>query len=81
MAAGLKTLSMAGLNELLEEIELTIKDYNDTLVHDLAQRDDLELEKVLCGRRLLLNILVLLMNLIHVQCIAADPMNFPSTRV
>ena len=50
VAAGLKTLSMAGLNELLEEIELTIKDYNDTLVHDLAQRDDLELEKVLCGR-------------------------------
>ena len=46
VCAGLKTLSMAGLNELLEEIELTIKDYNDTLVQQLALRDDLDLDKV-----------------------------------
>ncbi|XP_074845778.1 fasciculation and elongation protein zeta-2 isoform X1 [Carettochelys insculpta] len=38
-------LSVAELNELLEEIETTIKDYSEELVQQLALRDELEFEK------------------------------------
>ncbi|XP_069090775.1 fasciculation and elongation protein zeta-2 isoform X1 [Pleurodeles waltl] len=40
-----KRLSVAELNELLEEIETTIKDYSEELVQELALRDELEYEK------------------------------------
>lgn len=40
-----KRLSIAELNELLEEIETTIKDYSEELVQQLALRDELEYEK------------------------------------
>ncbi|XP_078505402.1 fasciculation and elongation protein zeta-2 isoform X2 [Lissotriton helveticus] len=40
-----KRLSVAELNELLEEIETTIKDYSEELVQQLALRDELEYEK------------------------------------
>ncbi|KAM9154474.1 fasciculation and elongation protein zeta-2 [Pangshura tecta] len=38
-------LSVAELNELLEEIETAIKDYSEELVQQLALRDELEFEK------------------------------------
>ncbi|XP_050749622.1 fasciculation and elongation protein zeta-2 [Gymnogyps californianus] len=40
-----KRLSVAELNELLEEIETAIKDYSEELVQQLALRDELEFEK------------------------------------
>nr|XP_033792445.1 fasciculation and elongation protein zeta-2 isoform X4 [Geotrypetes seraphini] len=40
-----KKLSVAELNELLEEIETAIKDYSEELVEQLALRDELEFEK------------------------------------
>uniref|UniRef100_A0A4W3KI83 Fasciculation and elongation protein zeta 2 n=1 Tax=Callorhinchus milii TaxID=7868 RepID=A0A4W3KI83_CALMI len=40
-----KRLSMAELNELLEEIETAIKDYSEELIQQLALRDELEFEK------------------------------------
>ncbi|XP_076991174.1 fasciculation and elongation protein zeta-2 isoform X2 [Tamandua tetradactyla] len=40
-----KRLSVSELNELLEEIETTIKDYSEELVQQLALRDELEFEK------------------------------------
>ncbi|NXW25471.1 FEZ2 protein, partial [Circaetus pectoralis] len=42
---GVKRLSVAELNELLEEIETAIKDYSEELVQQLALRDELEFEK------------------------------------
>ena len=42
---GLKDLNCSALNELFEELELTIKDYSETLIHQLALRDELEYEK------------------------------------
>ncbi|XP_033095366.1 fasciculation and elongation protein zeta-2-like isoform X2 [Anneissia japonica] len=41
----LKTMSLQALNELLEELDQTIKDYSQVLVHDLALREELEFEK------------------------------------
>lgn len=38
-------MSVAELNELLEEIETAIKDYSEELVQQLALRDELEFEK------------------------------------
>ena len=46
LLAGLKTLSMSALNELLEDIELTIQEYNSTLVQELALREELDFDKV-----------------------------------
>ena len=46
-SAGLKSLSISALNELLEELEVTIKDYSETLIAELALRDELEYEKEL----------------------------------
>ncbi|KAK6488836.1 fasciculation and elongation protein zeta-2-like isoform X2 [Huso huso] len=40
-----KQLSVAELNELLEEIETAIKDYSEELIQQLALRDELEFEK------------------------------------
>ncbi|XP_069708592.1 fasciculation and elongation protein zeta-2 isoform X2 [Phaenicophaeus curvirostris] len=40
-----KRLSVAELNELLEEIETAIKDYSEELIQQLALRDELEFEK------------------------------------
>ena len=37
---------MSALNELLEDIELRIKEYSDTLVHELALREELDFDKV-----------------------------------
>ena len=45
--SGLKSLSISALNELLEELEVTIKDYSETLIAELALRDELEYEKEL----------------------------------
>ena len=45
--AGLKKLSVSALNELYEELEITIKDYSETLIAELALRDELEYEKEL----------------------------------
>ena len=45
--SGLKNLSFSALNELYEELEVTIKDYSETLIHQLALRDELEYEKEL----------------------------------
>jgi len=41
----LKNLSVAALYELYEELECTIKDYSETLIQELALRDELEYEK------------------------------------
>lgn len=38
-------MSVAELNDLLEEIEMAIKDYSEELVQQLALRDELEFEK------------------------------------
>ncbi|XP_065201634.1 fasciculation and elongation protein zeta-2-like isoform X1 [Planococcus citri] len=43
----LKTLSVSQLNELYLELELLIKDYSETLILELALRDELEFEKEL----------------------------------
>ncbi|KAK7588194.1 hypothetical protein V9T40_005439 [Parthenolecanium corni] len=43
----LKTLSVSQLNELYLELELLIKDYSETLISELALRDELEFEKEL----------------------------------
>ncbi|KAM9316009.1 fasciculation and elongation protein zeta-2 [Gastrophryne carolinensis] len=40
-----KQMSVAELNNLLEEIEMAIKDYSEELVQQLALRDELEFEK------------------------------------
>ncbi|KAM3930574.1 fasciculation and elongation protein zeta-2 isoform 3-T4 [Leptodactylus fuscus] len=40
-----KQMSVAELNDLLEEIEMAIKDYSEELVQQLALRDELEFEK------------------------------------
>ncbi|XP_058880341.1 fasciculation and elongation protein zeta-2-like isoform X2 [Acipenser ruthenus] len=40
-----KRLSVAELNELLEQIETAIKDYSEELIQQLALRDELEFEK------------------------------------
>ena len=47
MFAELKTLSISQLNELYLELELLIKDYSETLISELALRDELEYEKEL----------------------------------
>ena len=43
----LQKLSLGALNELLEETECMIKDYSETLIQELAYRDELEYEKEL----------------------------------
>lgn len=45
LVIGVKRLSVSELNELLEEIETTIKEYSEELVQQLALRDELEFEK------------------------------------
>ncbi|XP_063774107.1 fasciculation and elongation protein zeta-2 isoform X2 [Pseudophryne corroboree] len=40
-----KQMSVAELNDLLEEIEMAIKEYSEELVQQLALRDELEFEK------------------------------------
>ncbi|XP_044147472.1 fasciculation and elongation protein zeta-2 [Bufo gargarizans] len=40
-----KQMSVSELNDLLEEIEMAIKDYSEELVQQLALRDELEFEK------------------------------------
>jgi len=45
--SGLRSLSLCALNEMLEELEATIKDYSETLIAELALRDELEFEKEL----------------------------------
>lgn len=40
-----KRLSVAELNELLEEVETAIRDYSEELIQQLALRDELEFEK------------------------------------
>ena len=37
---------MSALNELLEELEVTIRDHSEVLIAELALRDELEYEKV-----------------------------------
>ncbi|XP_077996624.1 fasciculation and elongation protein zeta-2-like isoform X2 [Glandiceps talaboti] len=44
-AKGLKDLSLHALNELLEELESTVKEYSEVLIEQLALRDELEYEK------------------------------------
>ncbi|XP_054263931.1 fasciculation and elongation protein zeta-2 [Macrosteles quadrilineatus] len=43
----LKTLSVCQLNDLYLELELLIRDYSETLIAELALRDELEFEKEL----------------------------------
>uniref|UniRef100_A0A1B6DQJ0 Fasciculation and elongation protein zeta-2 n=1 Tax=Clastoptera arizonana TaxID=38151 RepID=A0A1B6DQJ0_9HEMI len=43
----LKTLSLCQLNDLYLELELLIRDYSETLISELALRDELEFEKEL----------------------------------
>ncbi|KAG8259687.1 negative regulation of autophagosome assembly [Homalodisca vitripennis] len=43
----LKTLSVCQLNDLYLELELLIRDYSETLISELALRDELEYEKEL----------------------------------
>uniref|UniRef100_T1HXL5 Uncharacterized protein n=1 Tax=Rhodnius prolixus TaxID=13249 RepID=T1HXL5_RHOPR len=43
----LKTLTVSQLNELYMELELLIRDYSETLISELALRDELEYEKEL----------------------------------
>lgn len=43
----LKTLSLCQLNDLYLELELLIRDYSETLISELALRDELEYEKEL----------------------------------
>lgn len=42
---------MSALNELLEELEVTIRDHSEVLIAELALRDELEYEKVMAGNR------------------------------
>ncbi|XP_013385999.1 fasciculation and elongation protein zeta-2 isoform X2 [Lingula anatina] len=44
---GLKNLSLGALNELYEELECAVKTYSETLINELALRDELEYEKEL----------------------------------
>jgi hypothetical protein len=37
---------VSALNELLEELEVTIRDHSEVLIAELALRDELEYEKV-----------------------------------
>jgi hypothetical protein len=55
---GLKNLTVGALNELYEELEVTIRDYSETLIQELALRDELEYEKELKNQfiSLLLNV-------------------------
>lgn len=43
----LKTLNVSQLNEVYMELELLIRDYSETLITELALRDELEFEKEL----------------------------------
>ena len=43
---GVKSLPVSALNELLEELEVTIRDHSEVLIAELALRDELEYEKV-----------------------------------
>lgn len=43
----MKQMSSKELNEVLAEYELTIKEFSETLVHELALRDELEYDKEL----------------------------------
>lgn len=43
----LKTLNVTQLNEVYMELELLIRDYSETLITELALRDELEFEKEL----------------------------------
>lgn len=43
---GLRDLPLSALNELLEELEITIKDCSEVLIQELALKDELEYEKV-----------------------------------
>lgn len=45
--AELKTLNVTQLNEVYMELELLIRDYSETLITELALRDELEFEKEL----------------------------------
>lgn len=43
----LKTLNVSELNEVYMELEMLIRDYSETLITELALRDELEFEKEL----------------------------------
>lgn len=43
----LKTLNVSQLNEVYMELELLIRNYSETLITELALRDELEFEKEL----------------------------------
>ena len=43
---GLRELPLSALNELLEELEVTIKDCSEVLIQELALKDELDYEKV-----------------------------------
>lgn len=45
ISAGVKNLSVAELNELLEEVETAVRRYSEELVQHLALRDELDFEK------------------------------------
>ncbi|XP_071487008.1 fasciculation and elongation protein zeta-2-like [Diadema antillarum] len=45
VAQELKNMSLAQLNELLEELDQTVKEYSEVLVQQLALREDLDYEK------------------------------------
>ncbi|XP_033636681.1 fasciculation and elongation protein zeta-2-like isoform X2 [Asterias rubens] len=45
LAQELKCMSLSELNELLEDLEATVKDYSEALVTELALREDLYFEK------------------------------------
>lgn len=45
--AELKTLNVSQLNEVYMELEMLIRDYSETLITELALRDELEFEKEL----------------------------------
>lgn len=47
LAAELKALNLTQLNELYMEMEELIRDYSETLIAELALRDELEYEKEL----------------------------------
>lgn len=42
---GLKHMSVSELSELLDRVEVAIRDYSEELVQQLARRDELEFEK------------------------------------
>lgn len=45
ISAGVRTLRVAELSELLEEVETAIRHYSEELVRQLALRDELDFEK------------------------------------